>query len=114
MHRWELVEGKDLPKELGSPYFKTVLGTSTMPLMLRMTKQLWVTGKAVNMESDFCVTRGMISIFERVVYGIEFSNKHIYCRTLTYVDGIIANCKKKVSMTDSQEIGRVYTLMNLL
>ena len=47
MCRWELVEGRDRPKELGSPDFHRGPGTLAMALMCRITKPLWETDNTV-------------------------------------------------------------------
>ena len=53
----KLVEGKDRAKELVRTKFERGLGKSTMLLVWRMTKLLWVTGKTVIMDSGLYVLK---------------------------------------------------------
>ena len=67
MYRCELREGKDRPAELGKKEFDE-LGP-TVGVMLRMTKNLWNTGKCVTMDSGFCVAKGIIELHRKGVFG---------------------------------------------
>ena len=91
MYRWELVEGKDRPKDLGRPNFETELEKSTMALMWRMTKPLWVTGKAVIMDIVFYVLKGLIGMYDRGVYDSEVVKKRRYWPSGIYGDQINAH-----------------------
>ena len=63
MYTWKLVDGKYRPKDLVRTYFERVLWTSVIALMYRMTKPLWVTGKAVIMDSGFCVLKVLVVMY---------------------------------------------------
>ena len=73
----ELVEGKDRPKEIGKPEFEADYG-ATGWLMMRMTKPLFGTGKAVVMYSGFFVLKGVVGILAHGVYGTGVINKNTY------------------------------------
>ena len=51
------------------PPFETSTYTKILGLMLRITRVLWGTGKAVIMYIDFCVLIGLLEIMKRGVYG---------------------------------------------
>ena len=53
-----IVEGTDRPKELGQKKYSK-LGR-TVGMVLRMCETLYVTRKAVVMDSGFCVSRGIV------------------------------------------------------
>ena len=79
MYRWELIEGTYMPKELARTQFETLLGTSTMELVGRMTKPLCLTGKRVIMDSGFFVLKWLIGMYEKRVNGSSVVKK---CRYL--------------------------------
>ena len=79
--RWGLVEGRDMIKELINPEYKNLPETSTMSLVCRMTDPFWVTGKIVIPDSVFYVVKGLMIMFERVIYGSELVKNHIYWTT---------------------------------
>ena len=91
MYRWDLVEGKDSSKELVSPEFESGPLTSTMALVWRITKPVWVTGKMVIMESGLCVLKGFIGMYERGVFGSSVTKKRIYWQSGINEDQIEAN-----------------------
>ena len=78
MYRWELVKGTDRPKDLVRPDFETGLVTSTISLVWRMTKPLWGTGKAVVLDSGFCVLKGLIGMYDIGLYGSAVTKKRRY------------------------------------
>ena len=88
LYRWEFVECKDSPRELVISEFQTVPGTSTMDLMWIIKKPLCVTGNNVIMDSGFCVLKGLISMYERVVCGSSLVNNCMYWPTGIYGDQI--------------------------
>ena len=69
MYVWDIVEGSDHPIPMGRPEFDTSTNMKTVGLMLRLTRSLWNNGKAVIMDSDFCVLKGVLIIRKRRVYG---------------------------------------------
>ena len=63
---------------MGSPYFETRQGKSTMAMMWRRNKLLWGIRKIMIMDRGFFVLKGLIDMYERGVYVISVANKHIY------------------------------------
>ena len=72
-----LVEGKDLPTDRGKSEFGADYG-ATGGLMMRMTKKLFGTGKAVVMDSGVCVLNGLVRMLAHGVYGKTVIKKTIY------------------------------------
>ena len=68
LYRVELVERKDRPRQLGKKEFDD-LGGPTIGLMVRMTCNLWHTGKVITMDSGFCVSLGIVQLHLKGVYG---------------------------------------------
>ena len=62
-----IFEGKDRPKELGQKKYSELV--QTVGLMLRMCETLCGTGKVVVMDSSFCVSRGIVELERKGVYG---------------------------------------------
>ena len=73
----ELVEGKERPKERRNPEFNPYYG-STGGLMVRMTKPLFGTGKAVVIDSGFCPLKGLVVMLVHGVYGMTVIKKKRY------------------------------------
>jgi len=67
MFRVELMEGKDRPVELGPKEFED--RGKTIGLMVRMSRNLWNTGKVVTMDSGFSVSKGILAMREKGVFG---------------------------------------------
>ena len=78
MYRWELVKGKEIPKELGMPDFETGPGVSPMSLVWRITKPLCGTGKTVIMDSGFYMLKGLICMYDIGVHGSALVKKLRY------------------------------------
>mmetsp|Transcript_11947 Transcript_11947/g.25228 ORF Transcript_11947/g.25228 Transcript_11947/m.25228 type:complete len:318 (-) Transcript_11947:177-1130(-) len=118
MFRVELVEGKDRPPQLGRKEFEE--HGKTVGLMLRMSKNLWNTGKVVTMDSGLSVSKGILAMREKGVFGqalvkprgrrwpVLVPGKYIdeyyqdkpigYCKTLEQVvDGVkfFIHCQKE-------------------
>ena len=53
IYGWWIVEGRDHTIPMGRPDFETSNNMKTVGLMLRLTRALWITGKAVIMDSGF-------------------------------------------------------------
>ena len=70
------MEGKDRPRELPRREFEE-LG-KTVGLMLRMCQPLFGSGKAVVMDSGFCVAKGIVELEARGVYGAALIKKRRY------------------------------------
>ena len=75
-----IVEGKYRPKELEKKYSE--LGR-TVGLKLWMCKTLYGTGKAVVMDSGFCVSRHIVELERKGVFGKYLISDDI--QILTYV-----------------------------
>ena len=56
---------------MGRPQFKTSPNTNMVGLMLRLTRALWSTGKAVITESGFCFLKGLLEIGKVFLNGSE-------------------------------------------
>ncbi len=67
MFQVEVVEGKDRPPQLGRKEFEE--RGKTVGLMLQMSKNLWNTGKVVTMDSGFSVSKGILAMREKGVFG---------------------------------------------
>ena len=76
------------------PKFETVPGTYTMALMCRITKKLWITGKAVIVDSGFYVLKVFICMYDILVYGSAVVKNSRYCTSVIYGDQINAHSKK--------------------
>ena len=74
----DLVEGKDQPKEISNPWFEEDYG-ETGELMMRMKNPLFGTGKAMVMESIFCVLKGIVGVLAHGVYRTMVIKKKRYC-----------------------------------
>ena len=47
-----------------------------MSLMRRVTKPLWGTGNKVLVDNGFCVLRGLVGVFEIIIYVSALAKKH--------------------------------------
>ena len=63
----KLREGKDRHQQLGRKKWDE-LG-KTVGLMLCMTEPIHQTGKVVTMDSGFCVSKGIVEMHKKGVYG---------------------------------------------
>ena len=66
-----------------------------MLLMCRMKNPLWVTGKIVIMDNGFCVIKGLMVTYYRVVYVSTMVKNHKYWPRRIYGDKINAHFEKK-------------------
>ena len=74
MWRAKIQEGKDRPKKAdGSWSFPSEFEGKGYPktavLMLEMTEPIHNSGKVVTMDSGFCVTAGILAMYDHGVYG---------------------------------------------
>ena len=74
--RAHIVEGKDRPPQLG-PKEGAELG-ATVGLMLRMCQPLFGAGKAVVLDSGFCVAKGVFDLEEKGVFAGALIKKRRY------------------------------------
>jgi hypothetical protein len=72
LYGMEMVEGKDAPPEIKKDFDE--MGR-TVALLLRLTKNIWTTGKVVILDSGFCVLRGLIELFKKGVFGSALIKK---------------------------------------
>ena len=63
---------------MGRTEFDTHTNMKTVGLMLRITRALWSSGKAVIMDSGFYVLRGLLDMRKRGVYGNVLIKKRCY------------------------------------
>jgi hypothetical protein len=73
----ELVEGKDRPAQHGLPQYDS-LGGKTVGLLLRLSENLWHSGKIVVLDSGFCVLRGLIELRKKGVFAAAIVKKRRY------------------------------------
>ena len=59
MYGWEIVEGRDHLIPMGRPEFETSPNMNTAGLMFRLTRALWITGKALIMDRFFFFLKGI-------------------------------------------------------
>ena len=71
-HGWDIVDVRDHPIPMEQTEFKTSTNTKTVVIIIRLTRALWSTGKAVIMESIFFVIKGLLEIRKRVFNGSVF------------------------------------------
>ena len=57
-------------------------------IMLRLMRALWRTGKAVIMDSSFCVLKGLLEMRKRGFYGSVLIKKRRYWPKRVYGDDI--------------------------
>ena len=84
MYGWYIVQGMDYLIPMGRPEFQTSPNMKTVRLMLRLMRALWSTGKAVIMDSLFCVLKGLLETRKRGVYVSELI-KIIHVNQLIYI-----------------------------
>ena len=77
MYAVKLVEGKDQPVQMGPPDFKNH-GGKTIGLLLRLTRQLWHTGKVVILDSRLCVSKGLTELARKGVFASALIKKRRY------------------------------------
>jgi hypothetical protein len=65
--RAQIVEGKDHPHQLGPRKEHAELGKA-VGLMLRMCEPIYGKGKAVVLDSGFCVAKGIVALKAKGVY----------------------------------------------
>jgi hypothetical protein len=83
LYSLELVEGKDEPRERPRKEFEG-LG-KTVGLLLRLTQSLWGTGKAIVLDSGFCVLQGIVELRKKGVFAAALIKKRRYWPK--YIDG---------------------------
>ena len=62
---------------MGRPEFETSPNMKTARLVLLQTRAIWSTGKAVIMDSVFCVLKGILEMSKRGGYGSALIKKRL-------------------------------------
>ena len=70
------MEGRDRPRERGRPEFDEIV--KTVGKILRCTRPIWKCAKVVNMDSGFYVTKSLVEIWKKGVFGAALIKKGIY------------------------------------
>ena len=70
----EIVEGRDRPCECEIPEFGEI--GNTVGTMLRYTRPIWNCAKVVIMDSGLCVTKGLVELWKKEVFGAALIKKH--------------------------------------
>ena len=63
----QIVEGRDLPCKRGRLEFDDI--GKTVGKMLRFTRPIWNCEKVVSMDSGFCVTKGLVELHKKGLFG---------------------------------------------
>ena len=70
----ELVEGQDRPRQLGGEKYNNI-GGKTVGLLLRMTENIWHSGRVVVLDSGFCVLLALIEIKKKGLFAAAVIKK---------------------------------------
>ena len=60
MQGWEIVERRYHTIPMVRPEFKIISNMKTVVLMIRLPVSIWSTGKAVILDNDLCVLKGLL------------------------------------------------------
>ena len=77
LYQMEIVEGKDAPTRAPAKQFAE-LG-KTVGLLLRLTKPIWGSSKALVLDSGFCVLKGIAALRKKGVFAAALVKKRRYC-----------------------------------
>ena len=72
----EIVEGRDRPCEHGRTEFGEIV--KTVVTMLRFTRPIWNCAKVIIMDIGFCVTKGLVELRKKGVFGAALIKKRRY------------------------------------
>ena len=78
---------RDIGRDL-IPDFDEIV--NTVVTILRRTRPIWNCVKMVIMDSDFCVTKGLVELRKKGVFGSALIKKRIYCPENIKGDAIYA------------------------
>ena len=70
------MEGRYFPNERGRAEIDGI--GKTVETMLRCTRLIWDCAKVVIMDSGFCVTKGLVELWKKGVFGAALIKKRIY------------------------------------
>jgi hypothetical protein len=101
----ELVEGKDRPRELGPKEFDSE--GATVGLLKHLTKSIWYSGRAIVLDSGFCVLAGLVALRLVGVFAAALIKKRRYWPKYIPGDDIIQHF-------DDKEVGAVDALFGTL
>ena len=65
MYIWDIIEVRNHPIPIEQPEFETSPNMKTVGIMLRLTRAMWSTGKAVAIYNGFCVLKGLLEMSNR-------------------------------------------------
>ena len=77
MFVFELVEGKEHPRQAGTLDFEDLRG-KTVGLFFRIIKSYFATGRCVIFDSGFCILKGLIRLRKKGVFACDVMKKIIY------------------------------------
>ena len=97
----EILEGRDLPCGSGRPEFDGI--GKTLVTMLRFTRHICNCANVVDMDSGFCVTKGLVKLLKKGVFGAVLIKKRRYCLENINGDAIDTHFSSK-------EVGSVYAV----
>ena len=89
----EIVEGRDRPRERGRPDFFGI--GKTVGTMLRCTRPIWNCSKVVIVDSGLCVTKGLVELQKKGVFGAALIKKRRYWAANIKGDAIYAHFSSK-------------------
>ena len=95
MYRWYLVEGGDLPKELGNPEYQTISGKSIISLMWIMKNPLCWSVNTVITGSGLFLFRDLVGMFFIVVRVSALAKERRYWPILISGEGTNTNSDTK-------------------
>ena len=72
----DIVEGRYRPRERGRPEFDNI--GKTVVTILQCKRPIWNCAKVVIMDSGFCVTKGLVELRNKGVFGSALIKKRIY------------------------------------
>ena len=75
VYSWDIVKGTYHKIPVGRPESETSYNMKTIGFMIRLTRDLWITGKEVIMDSSLCILEGLLEMRNRGVYGSPLIKK---------------------------------------
>ena len=73
----EIVGGRYCSHERGRPEFDYI--GRKLGKIMRFTRPIWNCAKVVIMDSGFCVTKGLVEIWNKGIFGAALIEKRRYC-----------------------------------
>ena len=96
----KIVEGRDLPCERGRPEFDDI--GNTVVTMLPYTRPIWNCAKVVIMDSGFYITKGLVELRKKGLFGAALIKKRRYWPSNIKDDAIDAHfASKEVGNVDA-------------